>query len=195
MITVKDYVEAIDYKITGGSEYQWRTFGDNARYLDSCDSEGAGASYSIVGVFDSISQRVYVVEAWDYIKDRVYRWVDPEYVKQYKKDHKKHDIDYKEASDTKEYIDLDVEEDILDKVRAIVAGEEYDERVKVPVDFSDEDLLQYMKLAHEMDITFNELCERALKAAIDDFESNPTEFKEKAERFLNENYSGVGSPS
>lgn len=191
MITLKEYVEAIDYKITGGSEYQWDTFGNNARYLDSCDSEGADATYSIVAVFDSVDQTVYIVEAWDYTNDRVYRWINPDYIGKYKKDHKRHNVDYKEASDTKEYIDLDVKDDILEKVRSIVAGEDYDSRIKVPVDFSDEDLLQYMKLAHEMDITFNELVERAIRAAIDDFESNPDKFKKKAERFINENHSSV----
>jgi len=42
-----------------------------------------------------------------------------------------------------------------------------------------------------MDITFNELVERAIKSAIEDFERNPKEFKENAERFINENYSSV----
>jgi hypothetical protein len=35
------------------------------------------------------------------------------------------------------------------------------------VEFSDEDLLQYMKLAHEHDITFNQMVEIALREAID----------------------------
>ena len=69
---------------------------------------------------------------------------------------------------------------------AIVAGDDYDTRVSVPVDFTDEELLKYMKLAHEMDITFNELVERAIRAAIDEYDSDPKEFKRKAERFLNE---------
>lgn len=37
----------------------------------------------------------------------------------------------------------------------------------VDVDFSDEELLQYMKLAHEQDITFNKFVENALRAAIE----------------------------
>jgi hypothetical protein len=53
---------------------------------------------------------------------------------------------------------------------AIRAGEDYDTRVQVPVDFSDEDLLQYMKLAHERDMTFNELVEEALRHAIAEIE-------------------------
>lgn len=37
----------------------------------------------------------------------------------------------------------------------------------IDVDFSDEELLQYMKLAHEQDITFNKFVENALRAAIE----------------------------
>lgn len=37
----------------------------------------------------------------------------------------------------------------------------------IEVDFSDEELLQYMKLAHEQDITFNKFVENALRAAIE----------------------------
>ena len=37
----------------------------------------------------------------------------------------------------------------------------------IDVDFSDEELLKYMKLAHEQDITFNKFVENALRAAIE----------------------------
>lgn len=187
MITMREYLEAINYRITGGSEHQWQCFGPNARYLDSNDTDDSSAEYSIVCIFDSLDQTIYVLEAWDYINDRVYRWVKPEHIKAYQDEHARHDVNYKEASDTKNYIDLDVEADILEKIRAIVAKEPYDTRVQIQVDFSDEDLLQYMKLAHQMDITFNELVERAIQSAIDEYNSDPDNFKRKAERFLNEN--------
>lgn len=38
----------------------------------------------------------------------------------------------------------------------------------IELDFSDEDLLQYMKLAHERDITFNKFIELALRRVIED---------------------------
>ena len=36
----------------------------------------------------------------------------------------------------------------------------------IDLEFSDEELLKYMKMAHELDITFNQLVERALKEVI-----------------------------
>jgi hypothetical protein len=48
--------------------------------------------------------------------------------------------------------------------------------VLVPVDFSDEDLLKYMKLAHERDITFNEFVVQALTEAIRVHKTDPEKF-------------------
>jgi collagenase-like PrtC family protease len=78
---------------------------------------------------------------------------------------------------------LDVVDDFIQKALAIKAGEDYDTRVQVPVDFSDEELLQYMKLAHERDMTFNELVEEALRHAIDEYEAGNFT-KEDAQRFI-----------
>ena len=186
MITLKDYLEAIDYRITGGSEYQWKCFGDNARYLDS-DSPVLN-EYSVSCVFDSVDQTVYSIEAWDYDNDRVYRWIHPAYVKKHMKACAKHDVDVYSASDTMNYTDLDVAADILEKARAIVLQEEYDTRVMVSVDFTDEDLLQYMKLAHSMDITFNELVEQALENAIGEIKAGRLT-KEDAQKFIAERMS------
>lgn len=38
----------------------------------------------------------------------------------------------------------------------------------VELQFDDEELLKYMKFAHEKNITFNELCEEAVQAKIDE---------------------------
>ncbi len=191
MTHLKDFIEAIEYKVTGGSEYQWDCFGPNARYLDCDETEDSSSTYHASAIFDSITQQVYSIEVWDYANDREYRWIDKAYIKDHMKACTEHEVDVYESLDNLNYIDLDVAEDILEKVNAIINRVDYDTRVKVPVDFSDEDLLQYMKLAHEMDITFNELVERAIKAAIEDFERNPKEFKENAERFIDENYPSV----
>lgn len=183
---IKDFLEAIDYKITGGSEFTWTCFGPSARYLDSDDSQGADGRYSVNSVFDFEDQTVYVIEAWDYDNGREYRWLNPEFASEFNKECISKGIDPKTSIDGKKFIDLDVQDDILEKISKIVNGEEYDTRVKVPVDIYDKDLLKYMKLAHDLDITFNELVERAIQEAVDECKRNPEEFKRKAQRFLNE---------
>lgn len=186
MINVKEYLEAIDFKISGGSEFNWDCYGPYARYLDCNHSEYENGNYSINAIFDSSNQVIYAIEAWDYINNREYRWIDPDFRNDYDAEARDRGIDPAESLDGKKFIDLEVAEDILEKIAALVRGEEYDTRVKVPIDFTDEELLEYMKLAHDMDITFNELVERAIKNAIDEYQTNPDGFKQRAERFLNE---------
>ena len=41
----------------------------------------------------------------------------------------------------------------------------------IELEFNDEELLKYMQCAHEENITFNEFCERAIKAKINDLDS------------------------
>jgi hypothetical protein len=118
-------------------------------------------------VFSTKSQKVYEVEVCDYTNDRAYRLINPKYKKRHDKEATQRDVAGAAAWDDVDYTDLETEEDFLEKLTAIVAGEEYDTRVSVPVDFTDEELLKYMKLAHERDITFNALVEEALREAID----------------------------
>jgi bifunctional DNA-binding transcriptional regulator/antitoxin component of YhaV-PrlF toxin-antitoxin module len=41
----------------------------------------------------------------------------------------------------------------------------------VELEFDDEELLKYMKFAHESGITFNQLCEDAIKGRLDEIDS------------------------
>ena len=186
MAHLKDYITAIDYKVTGGTEFQWRCFGDHARYLDADDCEGSDGTYSINCVFDSQTQTIYMIEAWDYVLDRQYRWIDPDWVDAYRKACKKHSVDFAGSLEGSKFIDLELSEDILEKAQALVRGEAYDERVRVPVEFSDEELLHYMKLAHERDITFNQLIEEALRHAIEEHRRDPEAFEQRAESWKRE---------
>jgi hypothetical protein len=185
MITLKDFVEAIDYKISGGSEYCWKCFGDNARYLDCDDTDFDNSKFHIGAVFDSRTQQVYTLEAWDYVNQVEYRWIDPKFKDQLINESKEKGVDHQVSTDRQTYIDLDVEEDILEKIAKIIAGEPYDSRVKVPLDIPDEDLLKYMIAAHERDMTFNEFIEEALRHAIDEYNRDPEGMKQRAKEWTN----------
>ena len=43
-----------------------------------------------------------------------------------------------------------------------------DGRAEIQVEFTDEELLKYMKRAHEMDITFNQFVEQVLRKYLDE---------------------------
>ena len=162
---MKEWMELVGYRITEGSDYMWQCYGSNAYALDSWNGEQDGHSFTVI--FDTKDQTVYEVQAHDYVHDRAYRMINPDFQKKNRKEAKKRDIDKDNAWDDVNYVDLDVDDDFIQKCLSIRAGEDYDTRVSIPMDFSDEELLTYMKLAHEQDITFNQLVERALREAID----------------------------
>jgi predicted HicB family RNase H-like nuclease len=84
-----------------------------------------------------------------------------------KKEAKRRDVNKDTAWDDVNYIDLEVDDDFIQKCLAIKAGEDYDTRIQVPLDLSDEMLYNMMKLAHEQDVTLNQLVEQVLREAIE----------------------------
>lgn len=178
---LKDWMEVVDYRITEGSDYGWQCYGYNAYCLDSWNGDQDGHSFSII--FDTKTQEVYEVQAHDYKHNRAYRMINPAYNKAFRDEATDRESWMNEAFEGVEYIDLEVEEDWLEKARAIFRGEDYDTRVSMPIDFTDEELLKYMKLAHERDMTFNQFVEEALRAAIEDQKRDPEGYKIKAQEF------------
>jgi hypothetical protein len=109
--------------------------------------------------------------AYDYSRERAYRMTNPDFKAEFDRECEDRDIldqawELDDGTPVK-YVDLDVVEDFMDKARAIVSDEDYDTRVQVPVEFTDDELLKYMKMAHERDMTFNEFVEEALRSAIE----------------------------
>lgn len=164
MITMKEWMELVGYRITEGSAYTWQCYGSDAYALDSWNGDHDGHSFTVI--FDTKDQTVYEVQAHDYVHNRAYRMINEDFRKKNKKEAKRRDVNKDEAWEDVDYVDLEVDDDFIQKCLAIREGEDYDTRVMVPIDFSDEDLLQYMKLAHEHDMTFNAFVEEALRHAI-----------------------------
>jgi len=165
MITLKEFMEIVDYRITEGSEYMWQCYGPHAYRLDSWNQEQDG--HTVAVVFDTRTQVIYEVSAYDYANERAYRLINPAYKDAHSKEAQHRDVLENQAWDDVNYVDLDVDDDFIQKAISIVAGEDYDTRVQIEVNFDDAELLEYMKIAHDRDITFNELVEIALQEAID----------------------------
>ena len=183
MITMKEWMELVDYKITEGGDYGWSCYGPNAYTLDSWNGVHGTGGYSFSIVFSTKTQKVYEVSMCDYTNDRAYRMINPKNQEKHRKEALARDVNLNEAWDCVDYVDLDVVDDFIQKALAIRAGEDYDTRVQVPVDFSDEELLQYMKMAHERDMTFNELVEEALRHVLEEVEAGRIT-KESAQKFV-----------
>jgi len=160
MITLKDFLEVIDYQITEGWNYQWKCFGDHAYGMDYHDPDRSENSFTVV--FDKKQKIVYCVEAHDYQNDRSYRLMHPDFAKAYKAECEEKGIKDMAWEDIP-YTDLETEEDWLEKANAIFAGEPYDTRISIPIDLPDNELLQIFMLAHQADMTFNDYVEKILR--------------------------------
>lgn len=181
MLTLKEWMELVDYKITEGSIYSWTCFGYDAYSLDSWQGGHEGYTFSIT--FDTKDQTVYQVEAFDYRNQRAYRMINPTHQPQHMIEAANNEVNEREAWEGVEFVDLEVDDDFIQKCLAIKAGEDYDTRVSMAVDFTDEELLKYMKLAHERDMTFNQFIEEALRTAIENYERDPEGMKARAEQW------------
>ena len=164
MLTIKEWMELADYRITEGADYQWQSYGPDAYIMTSWNGEQDGYSFSIY--FDTKTQVVYEVQAHDYKNERAYRIINPDFAEANANEADERDIDNNIAWDDLAYVDLEVDDDFIQKCLAIKAGEDYDTRVSVPLDLPDDVLFDLMKLAHSQDITLNELVEGILEDAI-----------------------------
>jgi hypothetical protein len=171
VINLKEFMELVDYRITEGSDFCWDCYGSDAYTLSYWNQDHEGHSLAII--FDTRTHKVYEVQAHDYKHNRAYRLINSDYKDIYDNESVSRGIESNNAWDEVNYVDLDVDDDFIQKALSIIAGEDYDTRVSVPVNFSDEELLQYMKMAHDRDMTFNAFVEEALRSMIDEYKLNP----------------------
>jgi hypothetical protein len=162
MITMQEWMELIDYKITEGSEYSWSCYGPNAYQLSSWNGIHGAGGYSFNIVFSTRTQKVYEVEVCDYTNNRAYRMIAENKREKHSKESKSRDVELNKAWDDVEYVDLDVDEDFLKKSQAIVLGEDYDTRVMINLDLPNDIIVQAALAAHEKDITLNDYINLAL---------------------------------
>jgi hypothetical protein len=165
MITMKEWMELVDYRITEGCDYGWQCYGPTTYQLDSWNGEFDGHSFTII--FDTNDQTVYEVQAHDYVHQRAYRMINEDYAKKMKKEARRRDVDRDQAWDDVNYVDLEADDDFIQKCLAIREGEDYDTRVSVPLTLGDDELFQLMKMAHERDLTLNQMVEQVLQEVID----------------------------
>ena len=168
--------EAMSHQITGGSEYQWQCFPD-ARFLDY-ESEHAHVSI----LYSTVDQIVYQADAsikrevWPDDKrfDKPYRWTNPIFKDAYINESKERNIDPDQAWDDVKWIELETDEDFLEKAKAMFNGDYWDTRIVVPVDLDDATILKLSMEAHKRDITLNKMVEIVLQEAINHHRVNET---------------------
>jgi hypothetical protein len=161
MITLKEWMEVVNYRITEGSDFMWDCYGPNSYSLDSWSGSQDGQSFTVI--FDTKTQVVYEVQSHDYRTQRAYRLVNPDFQSERNIESADRNVSLNQAWDEVNYVDLEEDDDWFQKALAIEAGEDYDTRVTVPLELEDSEVFTLMKMAHERDLTLNEFVEEILR--------------------------------
>ena len=161
MITLKEWMEVVNYRITEGSDFMWDCYGPNSYSLDSWNGSQDGHSFTVI--FDTKTQVVYEVQSHDYRTQRAYRLVNPDFASERDIESVDRNVNLNQAWDEVNYVDLEEDDDWFQKALAIEAGEDYDTRVTVPLELEDSEVFTLMKMAHERDLTLNEFVEEILR--------------------------------
>jgi hypothetical protein len=160
------------HRITDGSEYLWHCYGDNVRSIDYTSKYACGYV-----VFDTDTQTVYevsvspVVGSWN-VEPKPYRYINIEYQEAYKQEATNRGIDPNVAWDDVMWVDLETEEDFIEKASAMFNGEKFDTRIQVPIDLDNDTMLKLSMEAHKRDITLNKMVEEVLRNVIAEHELN-----------------------
>ena len=115
-MNLQQFLEAVDFRICNGSEYQWECY-PNARYLDISDINGNDVCSCL---FNTKSQEVYEVTVYLYDSFAAYRWIDPLYAPAHAAEAEIRGVDSTLAIDDLKFIDIESEADILKTARSIV---------------------------------------------------------------------------
>ena len=161
MITLKEWMEVVNYRITEGSNFMWDCYGPDSYSLDSWNGDQDGHSFTVI--FDTKTQVVYEVQSHDYRNQRAYRLVNPDFQSERDIESTDRNVSLNQAWDGVDYVDLESDDDWFQKALAIEAGEDYDTRVTVPLDLDEHEMFTLMKMAHERDLTLNEFVEEILR--------------------------------
>jgi hypothetical protein len=182
MLTIKDWMELVDYKITKGGIYNWDCFGPDAYYLDSWNQKHVDSGWSMSISFDLRTQTVYDVTVCDYKRNRAYKLVNADYEAAYRKQ--------LASAQDKAWIDgdytlLETDEDFLEKAQAIMADKDYDTHVILPLDLPDDVILKAALEAHRQGITLNDYINKALVDIVQEYNRDPEGVKDLANAWKN----------
>ena len=167
---LEDANNLFGHRVVGGSDYGWRCW-PNARYMDY-ESEHAWASV----VFSTGNGMIFEATVTHKNSDKIgpYRWLNPAWKSRYDAECQERSVGSQDAWDKVQWVDLEVWDDFAQKAGAIFRGESFDTRIQVPVDLSDSEFMHIARMAHERDITFNQMVARIIEKEIEVRSENET---------------------
>ena len=161
---LKDVLEAVEYRFSSGDRYLWQCYGDDSVYLNLKDVQDRPVG-SIL--FDSNTAEVYEITVEVPGEQLCYRWINPEFVDDYRDEAESRGVDPDIAWDDVKYTDIETEDDMLDKLNAIINCREFDRSIVVPIYLSEQEELLLHRSAHEAGVSTNEYVNMILRRLID----------------------------
>jgi hypothetical protein len=107
--------------------------------------------------------------------------INPDFAKKHRKESKRRNANKDQAWDDVNYVDLDVDDDFMQKALAIAAGEDYDTSVMMNLDLPDDLLLSAAMEAHKQNITLNDYINKALAEMVEVYKAEGL-FKETSKK-------------
>lgn len=169
MLTIEDFLKATKYHVKDSGLYLWNCYPEECMIME-CYKDTRSWYASIVFGIESLT--VYQADMRpDPDTDIMYRITHPDFVEAYKNEEQERREKGFLFEDETEYVDLEVPEDFIQKLTAVVEGKPFDDRVVISLDISDEDFLFLAKQAHERDITFNEYVAELITNYVEEMDS------------------------
>ena len=171
-------LKVINHTFASGGPFLWTCYGEDAMYIDfkTINNVPVGSI-----LFDTSTAEVYEITAEIPDEELSYRWISSDFREEFYAESISKGFDPSIAWDKVRFVDVEIEEDILEKVEAIVNGREFDRSVSVQLEFTEEEELELHRQAHKAGITTNEYVNMALRSQIDIL-------KKEKDRLLDDRY-------
>ena len=122
-----DVITAAEGRISGGDKFQWKCWGDNARFMEFADINGS--EFCSV-VFDTKTYDVYDIEIFIPDTDICFRWFNPTFIDSYINEAKVRNIDYMLAWDSIKFIPVNDVQVIIEYIKDVMSS--FYENLAVP---------------------------------------------------------------
>ena len=169
-MTLHDFFNLFDYKVTEGSEFYWNCFGPNCRFIELKNNEIGGSV-----VFSKLNQEIFQAEVYDEANNVAYRWMPSTAREKYFAECEDRNVPKMEAWDGCDFVDVETVNQFSDVVKSLIQGEPPEGDLEGDMDVELElpqHVIVFLSLeAHKRNITLNEMINIALREMLTKIEN------------------------
>jgi hypothetical protein len=159
MTKFDSFLKTCDYQLTESNKFGWSCWPKAWIYTAENDY---GRVEAVANAADDV---IYEVTAYTHKDEKPYRWLNPQFMADFKSECTQRRISVGEAWNSVVYADTESFQDILDKAFAIFHGLNFDEKLVISLDVSTAQLLTLALAAHEKEVSLNDFIIQVVKDA------------------------------